>query len=168
MRYTTLIETSVLAANLSDPSLAIVDCRFDLNDTGVSLLTYEPVTVGSRYLVTIRGGGASVRCLAEVRRCEELDARLRAGAQGVRAYRCGLAFLEPARAQVDILNQLCWHYAVPAHYAEFDRNRREPGCRCSAGSLKDQDQEHKMILLLEYLCRSGMTLFTVSVGAGRG
>ena len=50
----------------------------------------------------------------------------------------------------------------------FDRNRREPGCRCSAGSLKDQDQEHKMILLLEYLCRSGMTLFTVSVGAGRG
>ncbi len=49
---------------------------------------------------------------------------------------------------------------------EFDRSRREPGCRCSAGSLRDQDQEHKMILLLEYLCRSGLMQFTLSVGAG--
>ena len=50
---------------------------------------------------------------------------------------------------------------------QFDRSRREP-CRCSAGSLRDQDQEHKMILLLEYLCRSGLTQFTLSVGAGQG
>ncbi len=51
---------------------------------------------------------------------------------------------------------------------QFDRSRRESGCRCSAGSLRDQDQEHKMILLLEYLCRSGLTQFTLSVGAGQG
>ncbi len=51
---------------------------------------------------------------------------------------------------------------------EFDRSRREAGCRCSAGSLRDQDQEHKMILLLEYLCRSGLMQFTLSVGAGQG
>ena len=48
---------------------------------------------------------------------------------------------------------------------QFGRNRRESGCKCSAGSLRDQDQEHKMILLLEYLCRSGLTQFTLSVGA---
>jgi len=36
----------------------------------------------------------------------------------------------------------------------------------SAGSL--QDQEHKMILLLEYLCRSGTAEHTMSVGAGQG
>jgi thiosulfate/3-mercaptopyruvate sulfurtransferase len=40
MRYTTLIETSALAANLGDPSLAIVDCRFDLNDTGAGERAY--------------------------------------------------------------------------------------------------------------------------------
>ena len=51
---------------------------------------------------------------------------------------------------------------------QFDRNRRESGCRCSAGSLRHQDQEHKMILLLEYLCRSGLAQFTLSVGAGQG
>ena len=50
---------------------------------------------------------------------------------------------------------------------QFDQSRREAGCRCSAGSLRDQDQQHKMILLLEYLCRSGLTQFTMSVGAGQ-
>ena len=40
MRYTTLIDTAVLAANLDDPSLAIVDCRFDLKDTGAGERAY--------------------------------------------------------------------------------------------------------------------------------
>ncbi len=51
---------------------------------------------------------------------------------------------------------------------QFDSSRRESGCHCSTGSLRDQDLEHKMILLLEYLCRSGMAQFTLSVGAGQG
>lgn len=41
MRYTTLIETSMLAADLSDPSLAVVDCRFDLKDTSAGERAYE-------------------------------------------------------------------------------------------------------------------------------
>jgi thiosulfate/3-mercaptopyruvate sulfurtransferase len=41
MRFKTLIETSVLAANLSDPSLALVDCRFDLKDTSAGERAYE-------------------------------------------------------------------------------------------------------------------------------
>jgi thiosulfate/3-mercaptopyruvate sulfurtransferase len=40
MRYTTLVETSALAANLGDPSLAIVDCRFDLKDTSAGEQAY--------------------------------------------------------------------------------------------------------------------------------
>src|SRR4029450_8679677 len=40
MRYTTLIDTAVLAANLDDPSLAIVDCRFDLKDTAAGERAY--------------------------------------------------------------------------------------------------------------------------------
>jgi cellulose synthase/poly-beta-1,6-N-acetylglucosamine synthase-like glycosyltransferase/predicted Zn-dependent protease len=98
----------------------------DLNDTGVGLLAYEPLAVGSRCLVTIRGGGLAVGCLAEVRRCEEMDARLRAGGRGVRAYRCALSFIEPSPAQTDSLNQLCWHYAVPLSYAAFDRRPSGP------------------------------------------
>lgn len=50
---------------------------------------------------------------------------------------------------------------------QFDRSRRSapptaPGCARNFV----QDQEHKMILLLEYLCRSGLTQFTIGVGAG--
>ena len=96
----------------------------DLNDTGVGLLTYEPVAIGSQFNVTIRSGDTAVCCPAEATRCEELDARLRGGTRGVRAYRCGLAFIEPGPEEVDTLNLLCWHYAVPYRYAEFDRNRR--------------------------------------------
>jgi len=40
MRYTTLIDTAALAANLGDPSLAIVDCRFDLKDTSAGERAY--------------------------------------------------------------------------------------------------------------------------------
>ena len=41
MRYTTLIDTAALAAHLGDPSLAIVDCRFDLKDTAAGERAYE-------------------------------------------------------------------------------------------------------------------------------
>lgn len=53
---------------------------------------------------------------------------------------------------------------------QFDRSRRSSlaGGRSTVGSLQDQDYEHKMILLLEYLCRSGLTQFTIGVGAGQG
>ena len=55
---------------------------------------------------------------------------------------------------------------------QFERSRHtapSPAtCRCAAGSLQDQDQEHKMILLLEYLCRSGLTQYSIGVGAGQG
>jgi thiosulfate/3-mercaptopyruvate sulfurtransferase len=40
VRYTTLIETSQLAGALGDPSLAIVDCRFTLKDTGAGERAY--------------------------------------------------------------------------------------------------------------------------------
>jgi hypothetical protein len=48
---------------------------------------------------------------------------------------------------------------------QFDRTRR--GSIAAARSSQDQDQEHKMILLLEYLCRSGWTQYTLAVGAGQ-
>jgi len=52
---------------------------------------------------------------------------------------------------------------------QFERNRHGAGAAAVSGGRDPlQDQEHKMILLLEYLCRSGMTQQTLSVGAGQG
>ena len=49
---------------------------------------------------------------------------------------------------------------------QFERNRHgASGMSCGRDHL--QDQEHKMILLLEYLCRSGMPQHSISVGAGQ-
>ena len=48
---------------------------------------------------------------------------------------------------------------------QFERNRR--GLTNSGDALQDQDQEHKMILLLEYLCRSGLAQYAMGVGAGQ-
>src|SRR3954469_375211 len=41
MPMTTLIETGQLEAHLADPSLAIIDCRFDLKDTSAGEREYE-------------------------------------------------------------------------------------------------------------------------------
>lgn len=49
---------------------------------------------------------------------------------------------------------------------QFERSRRLAQTDSYAGG-SIQDHEHKMILLLEYLCRSGLTQFTVAVGAGQ-
>lgn len=53
---------------------------------------------------------------------------------------------------------------------QFERSRHgagtETACQAVVGSL--QDQEHKMILLLEYLCRSGTVQQSLSVAAGPG
>ena len=53
---------------------------------------------------------------------------------------------------------------------KFERNRRGRATTDADSRGLDplQDQEHKMILLLEYLCRAGMTQHTMSVGAGQG
>ena len=52
---------------------------------------------------------------------------------------------------------------------QFERNRHGAAVDAVSRGLDPlQDQEHKMILLLEYLCRSGVTQHTMSVGAGQG
>jgi predicted Zn-dependent protease len=57
-----------------------------------------------------------------VLRCVEMDARLRAGTRGVRAYRCGLRFVDLSPTQSDSVNELCWHYAVPLSYDVFNHH----------------------------------------------
>ena len=48
----------------------------------------------------------------------------------------------------------------------FELSRRTAG-QARSKALSVQDPEHKMILLLEYLCRSGIAQFTIGVGAGQ-
>ena len=54
----------------------------------------------------------------------------------------------------------CSRSELAEQIAEFQRGR----LRCSPGCSEDQD--HKMILLLEYLCRSGSPRFSLAMSAG--
>jgi hypothetical protein len=51
---------------------------------------------------------------------------------------------------------------------QFEHSRRSALLSVSHGASCLQDQEHKMILLLEYLCRTGTAERTMSVAAGQG
>lgn len=52
----------------------------------------------------------------------------------------------------------CTRWQLAEGIAEFERAR---GASCSP------DEDHKMILLLEYLCRCGLTQFSFSMRAGQ-
>ena len=54
----------------------------------------------------------------------------------------------------------CSRAELAERIAQFQRGR----LRCSPGCSEDQD--HKMILLLEYLCRSGAPRFSLAMPAG--
>ncbi len=56
----------------------------------------------------------------------------------------------------------CSRSELAERIAQFQRGRR----RCSSGCSEDQD--HKMILVLEYLCRSGSPRISLAVRAGQG
>ena len=59
-------------------------------------------------------------------------------------------------------NGRCSRSEMAERIAQFQqgRRRRSPGC--------SEDQDHKMILLLEYLCRSGSPRFSLALRAGQG
>lgn len=50
MPFTTLIDTTTLAAHLSDPAFALIDCRYDLRDEGWGRREYEALHIpGAAY-----------------------------------------------------------------------------------------------------------------------
>jgi len=55
----------------------------------------------------------------------------------------------------------CSRAQLARRIAEFQQAR--PGCP----RVRSSDQEHKMILLLEFLCRSGMQQFSLPMRAGQ-
>jgi len=50
MAFTTLIDTATLAAHLSDPAFALIDCRYDLRDEAWGRREYEAAHIpGAAY-----------------------------------------------------------------------------------------------------------------------
>ena len=80
----------------------------DLNDTGMAFIAYDEVPKGAVLRFTIRGGGEVIKCKGEIRSAERV---VRVGAAD--GYRYGVQFQNLTSPQIDAVNRICLHYAVP-------------------------------------------------------
>jgi cellulose synthase/poly-beta-1,6-N-acetylglucosamine synthase-like glycosyltransferase/tetratricopeptide (TPR) repeat protein len=95
----------------------------DLNETGVGLVAYERLPVGGLVGLTLWGAGESVKLEGEVRWVKDLHAGDRVGPVEPGAYRYGIAFRDLRPTQMDALNRMTLHYAVPRLYSEYAQGR---------------------------------------------
>jgi tetratricopeptide (TPR) repeat protein len=91
----------------------------DLNETGMALIAYEKLEPGTIIRMTIRGANEVVKCKAEVRGGTPLSREA-----GFPGYRYGIQFLNLTSPQIDALNRLCLHFAVPRMYEQYNKGNR--------------------------------------------
>jgi cellulose synthase/poly-beta-1,6-N-acetylglucosamine synthase-like glycosyltransferase/tetratricopeptide (TPR) repeat protein len=94
----------------------------DLNEMGLGLIAYNQLPVNDKLRVTLWGRGEQVECDADIRWRKEYNLP---GPRGtpIRGYRYGIVFGSVSPVQMDVLNRLCLHYAVPRMYAEYAEGR---------------------------------------------
>jgi tetratricopeptide (TPR) repeat protein/cellulose synthase/poly-beta-1,6-N-acetylglucosamine synthase-like glycosyltransferase len=96
----------------------------DLNEMGVGLITYEPLPVGSLVHLKLRHGGEGLACLGEVRWRTDATGPVSNEAARRGGYRQGIVFRDLSPQQMDVLNHMTLHYAVPRIYSEFAQGRQ--------------------------------------------
>jgi cellulose synthase/poly-beta-1,6-N-acetylglucosamine synthase-like glycosyltransferase/predicted Zn-dependent protease len=101
----------------------------DLNEMGVGFIAYERLRAQEMLRLTLWGRGESVSVLGEIRWMKELANGTGNGAIKPQAYRYGIAFRGVTAAQLDVLNRICLHYAVPRLYAEYAEGRERTAWR---------------------------------------
>lgn len=92
----------------------------DLNETGMALIAYEKLEPGTIIRMTLRGASEVVKCKAEIRTSTPLSREA-----GFPGYRYGVQFLNLTPPQIDALNRLCLHFAVPRLYEQYNRGNRD-------------------------------------------
>ncbi|VTR96760.1 tetratricopeptide repeat protein [Tuwongella immobilis] len=90
----------------------------DLNENGMALIAYEVIPQGTRLRTVIRGAGVELVCESEVRGVVPLNRRVSGTMHG---YRYGCLFHNLSPNDIDALNRICLHYAVPRMYEVYDR-----------------------------------------------
>src|SRR5262249_10065059 len=119
-------EDTVLGGTPADmpiPCVKGLGVTADLNELGGGLSAYEPPKVGESVRLPLCGRGETVRVLGEIRWMKDIAGENGNGGVKPRAYRYGIAFRGVQADQLDVLNRICLHYAVPRLYAEYDQGR---------------------------------------------
>jgi cellulose synthase/poly-beta-1,6-N-acetylglucosamine synthase-like glycosyltransferase/tetratricopeptide (TPR) repeat protein len=145
----------------------------DLNEIGMTLIAYAPLAVKDRLRLTLRGGGEEVHCNGEIQWMKELTPRTANGVAVPRGYRYGIAFKDISPQQLDGLNHLTLHYAVPRMYAEYMEGRRRTFWmrlrqRLSYGLIRRRfDRRVPVHLPMVLVSRAGEIMHTVTEDASR-
>lgn len=92
----------------------------DLNDTGMSFIAYEELPLNAIVRFTIRGAGEVVKCKGEVR-----SSAMVARGPNSDGRRYGVQFQNLTSPQVDAINRMCLHYAVPRMFDQYERGNRD-------------------------------------------
>src|SRR5262249_13465267 len=95
-------------------------------------IAYEELPVRAILRMQLWGRGETVELLGEIRWMHDLAGDYGNGVARPRGYRYGIAFRGVRAEQMDVLNRICLHYAVPRLYAEYEEDRARPVGRAGA------------------------------------
>src|SRR5262249_32488799 len=95
----------------------------DLNEMGVGFVAYERLPTRAMLRLRLWGRGESVDVLGEVGWMKALAGETSNGVAKPQGYRYGIGFRGVRAEQMDALNRICLHYAVPRLYAEYAEGR---------------------------------------------
>jgi tetratricopeptide (TPR) repeat protein/cellulose synthase/poly-beta-1,6-N-acetylglucosamine synthase-like glycosyltransferase len=93
----------------------------DVSEGGIGLVTYCRLPVGTVLSLTLWARGESLECEGKVRWVKELTPGVAGSAKG---YRCGIAFRNLEPRQLDVVNRIALHYAVPRLYKDYEEGHR--------------------------------------------
>jgi cellulose synthase/poly-beta-1,6-N-acetylglucosamine synthase-like glycosyltransferase/predicted Zn-dependent protease len=109
---------------VADPRMdaKAIGLTVDLSEGGLGMITYSRLPARAVLRLTLWARGEQLQCEGVVRWVRELSPGVAGTAQG---YRCGIALRELTPKQLDCLNRMCLHYAVPRLYREYEDGHRQ-------------------------------------------
>jgi tetratricopeptide (TPR) repeat protein/cellulose synthase/poly-beta-1,6-N-acetylglucosamine synthase-like glycosyltransferase len=94
----------------------------DLSETGIGLIAYQPIGVGSTIRLRVHGTGEVFDARGSVVRCVQMSrGATNPGEFG--GWRVGIRFLGLTPEQFDVLNRILMHYAVPRLYDQYRHSK---------------------------------------------
>jgi cellulose synthase/poly-beta-1,6-N-acetylglucosamine synthase-like glycosyltransferase/tetratricopeptide (TPR) repeat protein len=92
----------------------------DLNDSGMALVAYEELPLNAVLRFVLRGAGEVVKVRGEIRSSTKVSRGSSAA-----GYRYGIQFQELTSPQIDSINRMCMHYAVPLMFEEYQKGNQD-------------------------------------------
>jgi len=108
--------TYEIESGMHQTSIPRLGLTVDVSESGLGILTYEPLEPNTVLRIELHGAGESLHCHGRVSWTKEL---YRTEGMRFQGYRNGLALENMTPAQVDVLQHVGSHYAVSRQYHEI-------------------------------------------------